>query len=228
MLLTRGVLHGKALTITGETVEELLKDVPAVPPAGQEVIRPWEDPLYSEGHLAVLKGNLAVEGAVAKITGVKHPAITGPARVFDSEEACLAAVLAGEIRKGDVIVIRYEGPRGGPGMREMLAPTSAIIGAGLGDSVGLITDGRFSGGTYGMVVGHVAPEAYVGGTIALVHENDIITIDSRKRSLHLDVTEDELRRRKAAWVQPAPRYSSGVLAKYARQVSSSSVGAVTD
>jgi dihydroxy-acid dehydratase len=192
------------------------------------VIRPWEDPLYSEGHLAVLKGNLAVEGAVAKITGVKHPAITGPARVFDSEEACLAAVLAGEIRKGDVIVIRYEGPRGGPGMREMLAPTSAIIGAGLGDSVGLITDGRFSGGTYGMVVGHVAPEAYVGGTIALVHENDMITIDSRKRLLHLDVTEDELRRRKAAWVQPAPRYSSGVLAKYARQVSSSSVGAVTD
>jgi dihydroxy-acid dehydratase len=228
MLLTHGVVHGNALTITGETVEEVLKGVPDVPPQGQEVIRPWENPLYREGHLAVLKGNLAVEGAVAKITGVKQPVITGPARVFDSEEACLAAVLAGEIRKGDVIVIRYEGPRGGPGMREMLAPTSAIIGAGLGDSVGLITDGRFSGGTYGMVVGHVAPEAYVGGTIALVHENDLITIDSRKRLLHLDVGEGELRRRKDAWVQPAPRYSSGVLAKYARQVSSSSVGAVTD
>ena len=228
MLLAHGVLHGKALTITGETVEELLKGVPAVPPSGQEVIRPWGKPLYGEGHLAVLKGNLAVEGAVAKITGVKQPVITGPARVFDSEEACLEAVLAGGIRKGDVIVIRYEGPRGGPGMREMLAPTSAIIGAGLGDSVGLITDGRFSGGTYGMVVGHVAPEAYVGGTIALVHENDMITIDARKRLLHLDVAEGELRRRKDAWVQPAPRYSSGVLAKYARQVSSSSVGAVTD
>jgi len=228
MLLAHGVLHGKALTVTGETVEELLKDVPAVPPPGQEVIRPWENPLYREGHLAVLKGNLAVEGAVAKVTGVKQPVITGPARVFDSEEACLEAVLAGKIMKGDVIVIRYEGPRGGPGMREMLAPTSAIIGAGLGDSVGLITDGRFSGGTYGMVVGHVAPEAYVGGTIALVHENDMITIDARKRLLHLDVAEGELRQRKDAWVQPAPRYSSGVLAKYARQVSSSSVGAVTD
>ena len=228
MLLTHGVLHGKALTITGETVEELLKGVPAVPPAGQEVIRPWENPLYREGHLAVLKGNLAVEGAVAKITGVKQPVITGPARVFDSEEACLEAVLAGGIRKGDVIVIRYEGPKGGPGMREMLAPTSAIIGAGLGDSVGLITDGRFSGGTYGMVVGHVAPEAFVGGAIALVHENDMITIDARKRLLHLDVAEGELKRRKDAWVQPAPRYSSGVLAKYARQVSSSSAGAVTD
>jgi dihydroxy-acid dehydratase len=228
ILLAHGVLHGKALTITGETVEELLKGVPAVPPSGQEVIRSWENPLYREGHLAVLKGNLAVEGAVAKVTGVKQPVITGPARVFDSEEACLKAVLAGGIRKGDVIVIRYEGPRGGPGMREMLAPTSAIIGAGLGDSVGLITDGRFSGGTYGMVVGHVAPEAYVGGTIALVHENDMITIDARKRLLHLDVAEGELRKRKDAWVQPAPRYTTGVLAKYARQVSSSSVGAVTD
>ena len=228
MLLAHGVLHGEAMTITGETVEELLKGVPAVPPPGQEVIRPWENPLYREGHLSVLKGNLAVEGAVAKVTGVKQPVITGPARVFDSEEACLATVLAGGIRKGDVIVIRYEGPRGGPGMREMLAPTSAIIGAGLGDSVGLITDGRFSGGTYGMVVGHVAPEAFVGGTIALVHENDMITIDSRKRLLHLDVAEGELKRRRDAWVQPAPRYGSGVLAKYARQVSSSSAGAVTD
>ncbi len=228
ILLAHGVLHGKALTITGETVEELLKGVSAVPPPGQEVIRSWENPLYREGHLAVLKGNLAVEGAVAKVTGVKQPVITGPARVFDSEEACLEAVLAGRIRKGDVIVIRYEGPRGGPGMREMLAPTSAIIGAGLGDSVGLITDGRFSGGTYGMVVGHVAPEAYVGGTIALVKENDMITIDARKRLLHLDVADGELRRRKESWVQPEPRYRTGVLAKYARQVSSSSVGAVTD
>jgi dihydroxy-acid dehydratase len=228
MLLAHGVLHGKALTITGETVEELLESVSPVPPPTQEVIRPWENPLYREGHLAVLKGNLAVEGAVAKISGVTQPVITGPARVFDSEEACLESVLAGGIRKGDVIVIRYEGPRGGPGMREMLAPTSAIIGAGLGDSVGLITDGRFSGGTYGMVVGHVAPEAFVGGAIALVHENDMITIDARKRVLHLDVPDGELKRRKDAWVQPAPRYSSGVLAKYARQVSSSSVGAVTD
>jgi dihydroxy-acid dehydratase len=228
ILLAHGVLHGKAMTITGETVEELLKSVPAVPPAEQEVIRSWEKPLYREGHLAILKGNLAVEGAVAKVTGVKQPVITGPARVFDSEEACLEAVLAGRIRKGDVIVIRYEGPRGGPGMREMLAPTSAIIGAGLGDSVGLITDGRFSGGTYGMVVGHVAPEAFVGGTIALVEENDMITIDARKRLLHLDVAEGELGRRKEAWVQPGPRYRTGVLAKYARQVSSSSVGAVTD
>jgi dihydroxy-acid dehydratase len=228
ILLAHGVLHGGAMTITGETVEELLKSVPAVPPAGQEVIRSWEKPLYREGHLAILKGNLAVEGAVAKVTGVKQPVITGPARVFDSEEACLEAVLAGRIRKGDVIVIRYEGPRGGPGMREMLAPTSAIIGAGLGDSVGLITDGRFSGGTYGMVVGHVAPEAFVGGTIALVEENDMITIDARKRLLHLDVAEGELGRRKEAWVQPGPRYRTGVLAKYARQVSSSSVGAVTD
>jgi dihydroxy-acid dehydratase len=222
------VIHGEALTITGESVAEILKKVPAEPPAGQEVIRPWRNPLYREGHLAVLKGNLATEGAVAKVTGVKQPVITGPARVFDSEEACLEAILAGKIRKGDVIVIRYEGPRGGPGMREMLAPTSAIIGAGLGDSVGLITDGRFSGGTYGMVVCHVAPEAFVGGTIALVREDDMITIDARKRSLHLDVADGELKRRREKWVQPEPRYRTGVLAKYARQVSSSSVGAVTD
>lgn len=228
MLLAHGVLHGSALTVTGETLESLLANVPDRPPAGQEVIRPWENPLYREGHLAVLKGNLATEGGVAKITGVKQPSITGPARVFDSEEACLEAILAGNIRKGDVLVIRYEGPRGGPGMREMLAPTSAIIGAGLGDSVGLITDGRFSGGTYGLVVGHVAPEAFVGGAIALVREGDTITIDARKRLLHLDVADAELTKRKAAWVQPAPRYSRGVLAKYARQVSSSSTGAVTD
>jgi dihydroxy-acid dehydratase len=228
MLLAHGVLHGSALTVTGETVEKLLGNVSDRPAAGQEVIRPWENPLYREGHLAVLKGNLATEGGVAKITGVKQPAITGPARVFDSEEACLGAILEGNIKKGDVIVIRYEGPRGGPGMREMLAPTSAIIGAGLGDSVALITDGRFSGGTYGLVVGHVAPEAFVGGAIALVREGDLITIDARKRMLHLDVGEAELKKRKDAWVQPEPRYSRGVLAKYARQVSSSSTGAVTD
>jgi len=228
MLLAHGLLHGDALTITGATVAEMLSDVPAEPPAGQEVIRPWSSPLYREGHLTILKGNLAEEGAVAKITGIKHSSITGPARVFDSEEECLKAILAGKIRRGDVIVIRYEGPRGGPGMREMLAPTSAIIGAGLGDSVGLITDGRFSGGTYGMVVGHVAPEAYAGGTIALVQENDLVTIDAGRRLLHLDVPEAEIARRRSAWVQPPPRYRSGVLAKYARQVSSSSTGAVTD
>ena len=228
MLLAHGLLHGDALTMSGRTVAELLADVPEAPPAGQDVIRPWERPLYAQGHLAILRGNLATEGAVAKITGVKAPRMSGSARVFDSEEVCLTAILAGRIRKGDVIVIRYEGPKGGPGMREMLSPTSAIIGAGLGDSVGLITDGRFSGATYGMVVGHVAPEAAVGGTIALVHEGDLITIDAEARRLSLDVPEGEIARRRAAWTPPAPRYTTGVLAKYARLVSSSSLGAVTD
>jgi dihydroxy-acid dehydratase len=228
MLLTHGLLHGDALTITGETVAETLRDVPAEPRADQDVIRPWSRPLYPQGHLAVLRGNLAPEGAVAKITGVKRPRITGPARVFESEEACLDAVLDGGIRPGDVIVIRYEGPRGGPGMREMLAPTSAIIGAGLGDSVALITDGRFSGGTYGMVVGHVAPEAAVGGPLALVEEGDRITIDADQRLLAVDLETDELARRRARWTPPAPRYTAGVLHKYARQVSSASLGAVTD
>jgi dihydroxy-acid dehydratase len=228
MLLAHGVLHGDALTITGQTIRELLANVPDQPPKGQDVIRPWSSPLYPQGHLAILKGNLATEGAVAKITGIKHTSITGPARVFDSEEECLREILAGRIVKGDVVVIRYEGPKGGPGMREMLAPTSAIIGAGLGDAVGLITDGRFSGGTYGMVVGHVAPEAAVGGAIALVREGDTITIDAEKRSLHLHITDEELAARKAAWVPPTPRFRYGVLAKYARLVSSSSVGAVTD
>jgi len=228
ILLVNNVLHGDALTITGQTVAEVLADVSERPSSGQEVIRPWDHPLYPEGHLAILAGNLAPEGAVAKITGVKNPKITGPARVFDSEEDCLEAILAGKIRKGDVVVIRYEGPRGGPGMREMLAPTSAIIGAGLGDSVGLVTDGRFSGGTYGMVVGHVSPEAYVGGPLALVREGDAITIDARQRILHLEVSEKDLATRRSAWVQPRPRYSAGVLAKYARMVSSSSLGAVTD
>jgi dihydroxy-acid dehydratase len=228
MLLAHGVLHGGALTITGETVAEVLRHLPAEPRSDQEVIRPWGRPLYPQGHLAILRGNLASEGAVAKITGIKTPALTGPARVFDSEESCLDAILAGQIRSGDVIVIRYEGPKGGPGMREMLAPTSAIIGAGLGDSVGLITDGRFSGGTYGMVVGHVAPEAAAGGAIALVQEGDRITIDAGRRLLQLEVPEPELTRRRAAWTPPQPRYTAGVLHKYAKLVSSASLGAVTD
>ncbi len=228
MLLAHGVLHGDALTITGETVAQVLQDVPSEPRKDQDVIRPWDHPLYPQGHLAILRGNLAPDGAVAKITGVKTPTMTGPARVFDSEESCLEAILEGRILAGDVIVIRYEGPKGGPGMREMLAPTSAIIGAGLGDSVGLITDGRFSGGTYGMVVGHVSPEAATGGAIALVHEGDRITIDAGRRLLQLEVTDAELTRRRAAWKPPAPRYTAGVLYKYAKLVSSASVGAVTD
>lgn len=228
MLLVHDLLHGDALTITGKTIAEVLADVPDEPPADQDVIRPWHKPIYSQGHLAILRGNLATEGAVAKITGIKKSQITGPARVFESEESCLEAILANQIKPGDVIVIRYEGPKGGPGMREMLAPTSAIIGAGLGDSVGLITDGRFSGGTYGMVVGHVAPEAAVGGAIALVKEGDIITIDANARSLHLDISDEELEQRRAEWQPPKPRYTMGVLAKYAKLVSSSSVGAVTD
>lgn len=227
-LLAHNVLHGDVLTITGQTVAQILSNVPSRPAAQQDVIRPWERPLYPHGHLAILKGNLAPEGAVAKITGVKNPKISGPARVFDSEEECLQAILSGTIRAGDVIVIRYEGPKGGPGMREMLAPTSALIGAGLGESVGLITDGRFSGGTYGMVVGHVSPEAVVGGTIAFVHEGDEITIDAERRLLQLNVAEEEVARRRAAWRPPPPRYTAGVLAKYARLVSSSSLGAVTD
>jgi dihydroxy-acid dehydratase len=228
ILLAHGVLHGDALTVTGETVAESLARTSDEPRADQEVIRPWARPLYPHGHLAILRGNLAPEGAVAKITGVKTPRINGPARVFDSEEGCLEAVLNGHIRPGDVLVIRYEGPRGGPGMREMLAPTSAIIGAGLGDAVGLITDGRFSGGTYGMVVGHVAPEAAAGGTIALVEEGDRITIDAEHRLVQLEVSEAELVRRRKAWTPPSPRYAAGVLYKYAKLVSSASVGAVTD
>ncbi|MTJ47522.1 dihydroxy-acid dehydratase [Dolichospermum sp. UHCC 0259] len=228
MLLVHDLLHGDCITISGQTVAEVLADIPAEPRTNQDVIRPWSNPMYAQGHLAILKGNLATEGAVAKITGVKKPVITGPARVFESEESCLDAILAGKIKAGDVIVIRYEGPKGGPGMREMLAPTSAIIGAGLGDSVGLITDGRFSGGTYGMVVGHVAPEAAVGGAIALVQEGDSITIDANNRLLQLNVSDAELATRRANWQPLPPRYTKGVLAKYAKLVSSSSVGAVTD
>ncbi|WP_028459487.1 dihydroxy-acid dehydratase [Chloroflexus sp. Y-396-1] len=228
MLLNTGLLHGDCLTITGQTVAETLADVPDEPPANQDVIRTFERPVYPQGHLAILRGNLAEEGCVAKITGIKQRRITGPARVFDAEEECLDAILSGKIKPGDVVVIRYEGPKGGPGMREMLAPTSAIIGAGLGDSVGLITDGRFSGGTYGLVVGHVAPEAAVGGTIALVEEGDSITIDADSRLLQLNVSDEELARRRAAWQPRPPRYTRGVLAKYARLVSSASLGAVTD
>ncbi|MBD2270059.1 dihydroxy-acid dehydratase [Anabaena sp. FACHB-1391] len=228
MLLVHDLLHGDCMTISGQTVDEVLADIPAEPRTDQDVIRPWNNPMYAQGHLAILKGNLATEGAVAKITGVKKPVITGPARVFESEESCLDAILAGKIAAGDVIIIRYEGPKGGPGMREMLAPTSAIIGAGLGDSVGLITDGRFSGGTYGMVVGHVAPEAAVGGNIALVAEGDSITIDAHARLLQLNVSDQELATRRANWQPLPPRYTKGVLGKYAKLVSSSSVGAVTD
>lgn len=228
MLLAHDLLHGDCMTISGQTVAEVLADIPAEPRTDQDVIRPWNNPMYAQGHLAILKGNLATEGAVAKITGVKKPVITGPARVFESEESCLDAILAGKIKAGDVIIIRYEGPKGGPGMREMLAPTSAIIGAGLGDSVGLITDGRFSGGTYGMVVGHVAPEAAVGGNIALVAEGDSITIDAHARLLQLNVSDQELATRRANWQPLPPRYTKGVLGKYAKLVSSSSVGAVTD
>ena len=228
MLLAHDLLHGDALTITGKTIAEVLTDIPEQPPTDQDVIRQWDNPVYVEGHLAILKGNLATEGAVAKISGVKTPSITGPARVFESEEECLSAILDGKIKAGDVVVVRYEGPKGGPGMREMLAPTSAIIGAGLGDSVGLITDGRFSGGTYGMVVGHVAPEAAVGGTIALVHEGDSITVDATGRLLQLNVDESELEQRRSKWQKRQPKYTRGVLGKYAKLVSSSSLGAVTD
>jgi dihydroxy-acid dehydratase len=228
LLLDAGLLHGDCRTVEGRTLREVLAEVPSEPPAGQDVIRPLSNPLYAKGHLAILKGNLASEGSVAKISGVKTPVLTGPARVFESEEEALAAILAKQIREGDVVVIRYEGPVGGPGMREMLAPTAAIIGEGLGDKVALITDGRFSGGTYGMVVGHVAPEAAVGGTIGLVQEGDSITVDAQQLVIQLNVVDAELERRRAAWVKPEPRYRTGVLGKYARLVSSSSLGAVTD
>ena len=228
MLLAHGLLHGDCLTITGRTMAEELKDVPEAPRRDQDVIRPWNNPLYPHGHLAILKGNLAPEGCVAKITGLKSPKITGPARVFDSENACMNAIMARKIRAGDVIVIRYEGPKGGPGMQEMLAPTAALIGQGLGESVGLITDGRFSGGTWGMVVGHVAPEAFEGGPIAQVKEGDSITIDAVQRLLQLNVPAKELAARRKKWKQPAPRYTTGALAKYIKLVSTASRGAVTD
>jgi dihydroxy-acid dehydratase len=228
ILLEAGLIHGDCMTITGRTLAEELKDVPATPRADQDVIFPIDKALYAQGHLAILKGNLSPEGSVAKITGLKNPVITGPARVFDDEQSALAAILEGRIVAGDVMVLRYLGPRGAPGMPEMLAPTSAIIGAGLGESVGLVTDGRFSGGTWGMVVGHVAPEAAAGGPIALVREGDTITIDAHRLVLQLEVDDAELARRKAAWKEPAPRYTRGVLAKFYKLASSASRGAVLD
>jgi dihydroxy-acid dehydratase len=228
LLLDAGLLHGECPTVTGKTVAETLAAVPREPPAGQDVIRPVSRPLYPHGHLAILRGNLAPDGAVAKITGLKNPAMTGPARVFDDEQSALAAILERRIQPGDVMVLRYLGPRGAPGMPEMLAPTSALVGQGLGESVGLVTDGRFSGGTWGMVVGHVAPEAAAGGPLALVQEGDRIAIDGRGLSLRLEVPDDELARRRAAWRPPSPRYTRGVLAKFARYASSASTGAVLD
>jgi dihydroxy-acid dehydratase len=228
ILLARKLVHGDCLTITGRTLAQELENVPAEPRKDQDVIRPFDRPMYAHGHLAILKGNLAPDGCVAKITGLKNPSITGPARVFDSEDAAMKAILADRIKPGDVLVIRYEGPRGGPGMREMLAPTSAIIGKGLGESVGFITDGRFSGGTWGMVVGHVAPEAFAGGPIALVKNGDSITIDAKKHLIQLNVSRAELAKRRKAWKQPKPRYTKGVLAKYAKVVSGADTGAVTD
>jgi dihydroxy-acid dehydratase len=228
MLLTHGLLHGECTTITGKTMAEELANVPEEPRADQDVIRPWARPMYASGHLAILRGNLAPEGCVAKITGLKQTSITGPARVFDSEPACMKAIMAKKIKPGDVVVIRYEGPKGGPGMQEMLAPTAALIGQGLGDSIGLITDGRFSGGTWGMVVGHVAPEAFVGGPIALVKEGDSITIDAKKRLIQLNVSAKEFAARKKKWRAPKPRYTRGLMAKYVKLVSTASEGAITD
>jgi dihydroxy-acid dehydratase len=227
-LLSAGLLHGDCITITGQTIAEVLKDVPDVPRAEQHVIRPLSNPMYRQGHLAILKGNLSPEGCVAKITGLKKPVMTGPARVFEDEQSGLAAILAGHIKPGDVMVLRYLGPKGGPGMPEMLAPTGALVGQGLGESVGLITDGRFSGGTWGMVVGHVAPEAAAGGTIAFIHEGDSITIDAHQLLLQLNVSEEEIARRRAAWTAPAPRYTRGVQAKFAFNASTASKGAVLD
>ncbi|CAB3916480.1 dihydroxy-acid dehydratase [Achromobacter mucicolens] len=228
LLLNAGLLHGECITITGKTIAETLADVPDAPRADQDVIMPIDRALYPQGHLAILKGNLSPEGCVAKITGLKNPVITGPARVFDSEDDAMTAIMAQQIRDGDVVVIRYEGPKGGPGMREMLAPTSALVGQGLGETVGLITDGRFSGGTWGMVVGHVAPEAYVGGPIALIQEGDSVTIDAHKLLLQLNISDEEMAARRQAWVQPKPRYTRGVLAKFGKLASTASRGAVTD
>ena len=227
LLLDAGLLHGECITITGRTIAEELADVPSVPDPKQDVIRTIDKALYAEGHLAILKGNLSPEGCVAKISGLKNPVITGPARVFEDEYTAMEAILADAIVPGDVLVMRYLGPKGGPGMPEMLAPTAALIGKGLGESVGLITDGRFSGGTWGMVVGHVSPEAFEGGTIALVEEGDSVTIDAHRQLIQLNVPDEEIARRRANWVQPAPRYTRGVLAKFAALASSASKGAVT-
>ncbi|GIX41907.1 MAG: dihydroxy-acid dehydratase [Leptospiraceae bacterium] len=228
ILLEAGLIHGDCLTVTGKTIEENLKHIDAKIPENQDVIYPLDKPLYPRGHLVILKGNLAPGGAVAKISGVKNFSITGPAKVYNSEEECMEAILSNKIQEGDVVVIRYEGPKGGPGMREMLAPTSALVGKGLGDKVGLITDGRFSGGTYGMVVGHVSPEAAVGGPIALIRDGDLITIDASKNELNVHLTEEELEARKKEWTPPEPRYKKGVLYKYYKLVGSAEFGAVTD
>ncbi len=228
LLLNAGLLHGDCITITGKTIAQTLADVPDAPRADQDVIMPLDRALYPQGHLAILKGNLSPEGCVAKITGLKNPVMTGPARVFDSEDDAMTAIMAQRIKDGDVVVIRYEGPKGGPGMREMLAPTSALVGQGLGETVGLITDGRFSGGTWGMVVGHVAPEAFVGGPIALIQEGDSVTIDAHKLLLQLNISDEDLAARRQAWVQPKPRYTRGVLAKFGKLASTASRGAVTD
>ena len=228
ILLNAGLIHGECKNIEGKTITELLKDIPDKPPNNQKVIRTIDNPLYKKGHLAILKGNLAIEGSVAKISGVKNPVLSGPARIFESEESCLESILKNEIKAGDVVVIRNEGPVGGPGMREMLAPTSAIVGQGLGEKVALITDGRFSGGTYGLVVGHIAPEAAVGGNIALIKEGDIITVDALNQIIEVSLTEQELEIRRKSWKKPLPKHKKGVLAKYARIVSTSSLGAVTD
>jgi dihydroxy-acid dehydratase len=228
ILLNAGLLHGDCITISGKTIAETLANVADEPPANQDVIRGFSNPVYKTGHLAILKGNLSPEGAVAKITGLKNPSITGPARVFDSEDLAMEAIMARQITHGDVVIIRYEGPRGGPGMREMLAPTSALVGQGMGETVGFVTDGRFSGGTWGMVVGHVAPEAFVGGVIALIEEGDSVTIDAHKLLLQLNVPDEEIEKRRAKWKQPTPRYTRGVLAKLSKLASSASKGAVTD
>jgi dihydroxy-acid dehydratase len=228
ILLKAGLLHGDCMTITGRTMAEELASVPDAPRADQDVILPIDKPMYAQGHLAILKGNLSPEGCVAKITGLKNPVITGPARVFDDEQSALAAILEGKIKAGDVMVLRYLGPKGAPGMPEMLAPTSALIGAGLGESVGLITDGRFSGGTWGMVVGHVAPEAAVGGPLALIHEGDRVTIDAHQLLLQLEVSDAEIAARRARWQPPALRYNRGVLAKFHKLAGSASKGAVLD
>tara|TARA_B110000503_G_C7126475_1_gene404836 strand:+ start:55 stop:1749 length:1695 start_codon:yes stop_codon:yes gene_type:complete len=227
-LLAAGLLHGDCITITGQTIAEILKDIPDQPSADQDVIRPISNPMYTQGHLAILKGNLAPEGCVAKITGLKKPVMTGPARVFDDEQSALKAILDNKIVAGDVMVLRYLGPKGGPGMPEMLAPTGALVGQGLGESVGLITDGRFSGGTWGMVVGHVAPEAAVGGTIAFINEGDSITIDAHQLILQLNVSDDEIAKRRTMWTAPKPRYTRGVQAKFAFNASTASKGAVLD
>ncbi|KGG15165.1 MULTISPECIES: dihydroxy-acid dehydratase [unclassified Prochlorococcus] len=228
ILLNAGLIHGNCRTIEDKTIKEILNDIPAIPPPNQDVIKPISSPIYKKGHLAILKGNIAIEGSVAKISGIKEPVLTGPAKIFESEEDCLAAILNKEIIAGDVVVIRNEGPVGGPGMREMLAPTSAIVGQGLGEKVALITDGRFSGGTYGLVVGHVAPEAAIGGNIALIQNGDSVTVDANKKLIQLNIDDKELANRKKRWVKPKAKYTSGILGKYARLVSSSSKGAVTD